>query len=138
MYNPDEECRKIIQKIQKLCEIKGMSQYAVAVKAEISTSTMHNLMAGKSNPYIYTLYKICNTLNVPLEILFCDELLHVGDDQMEELFAENLPKQNTSKILSDEEREILLTYRCFSEKKKEIFKLFVDILQQYENEEMRR
>lgn len=70
MYDPDEECDKIISFLKDLCRMKGMSQTMLAQKAGISASTLNNIMNRKTNPGVYTLFKVCNALDVTLEELF--------------------------------------------------------------------
>lgn len=66
MYNPDEECKAMIAALKKLCEQRGVSPHAVAIKAEISISTMSYIMKGETNPQVYTLLQLCNTLSVQI------------------------------------------------------------------------
>ena len=73
-YNPDQRCRELIRHIQEYCERNSVSYYALAREADISTSTLHALMAGKTRPYLYTVYKICNALNISiLDLMVEDE-----------------------------------------------------------------
>ena len=52
----------------------SVSYYALAREADISTSTLHALMAGKTRPYLYTVYKICNALDISiLDLMVEDE-----------------------------------------------------------------
>lgn len=114
-YNPDEECDKLMKNIRTLCELKSMSQHAVAVKADISSSTIHCLMTGKTKPYVHTLFKLCNALDVSVE-----DILNM-DSQISRINAE----------LTDDEREVLLGYRCLKMNKRERLKEYLKMLQQY-------
>ena len=67
MYNPDEECNKLIGRIEALCQERGITHNALAKEAGISTSTLSYLLSGKSTPYVYTIFQICNALKVPVE-----------------------------------------------------------------------
>ena len=114
-YNPDEECDRIIKNIRMLCELKSMSQHAVAVKAEISSSTIHCLMTGKTKPYVHTLFKLCNALDVSVEdILRIDSQTYCRDGE-----------------LTDDERELLLGYRCLKLTKRERLKEYLEMLQKF-------
>lgn len=115
-YNPDEECDKLMNNIRMLCELKSMSHHAVAVKADISSSTIHCLMTGKTKPYVHTLFKLCNALDVSV-----DELLNMGSD---------ISCIHTE--LPDDEKEVLLGYRCLETKKRERLKEYLKMLQQYD------
>ena len=73
-YNPDQRCSELIRHIQEYCERNSVSYYALAREADISTSTLHALMAGKTRPYLYTVYKICNALDISiLDLMVEDE-----------------------------------------------------------------
>lgn len=115
-YNPDEECDKLMNNIRMLCKLKSMSHHAVAVKADISSSTIHCLMTGKTKPYVHTLFKLCNALDVSV-----NELLNMGSD------IPGIPTE-----LSDDEKEVLLGYRCLKMKKRERLKEYLKMLQQYD------
>ena len=65
-YNPDLRCGELIRNIREYCEKNSVSYYALAKEADISTSTLHALMAGKTKPYMYTVYKICNALDISI------------------------------------------------------------------------
>lgn len=110
MYNPDEECNKLVIKIKKICALKGLSYYSLAKKSHISTSTMHAIIKGKTRPQIYTLLQICNVLEVSIYELFDEDFL--GE-------------------LSEEEKEILFNFQCLTEKKKVLLKIYMDMLKCY-------
>lgn len=114
-YNPDEECDRIINNIRMLCELKSMSHHAVAVKAQISSSTIHCLMTGKTKPYVHTLFKLCNALDVSVEDVLSMNSKTLGIDEE----------------LTDDERRVLLGYRCLKMRKKERLKEYLEMLQQY-------
>lgn len=67
-YNPEEKTKELIQNINKICEIRGISHYTLAKRADISTSTLHSLLAGKTKPYMYTVYRLCNALDIATRI----------------------------------------------------------------------
>jgi len=113
MYNPDEECRKIMDSIREICVSQGISQNALAKAAGISNSTMSGLMTGKTSPYVHTLLKICNALGVRLEDV-------VENDEINE------------KESIREETGILKYYRRLPEYKKEQLCIYMDMLEQYD------
>jgi ribosome-binding protein aMBF1 (putative translation factor) len=58
------------KQIQKLRELKGLSQQDLAAKCNFEKSNMSRLEAGRVNPTISTLEKVANALNVSLVELF--------------------------------------------------------------------
>ena len=54
------------KKIQKLRELKGISQQDLAAKCNFEKSNMSRLEAGRVNPTLSTLEKIANALQVTL------------------------------------------------------------------------
>lgn len=109
-YDPDEECGKLVRKIRYLIEAKGMSIYNTAERAGISPSTLNELLHKRSRPQMYTLFKLCNALEVSLEDMFNIE---------------------TSKLATDEEK-ILLSYRYLPDWKRKKLNEYIEMLIQYE------
>lgn len=62
----------MVQRLRKICAAKGISVYAAARKANISVSTLNELLNEKTRPQLYTLYKICNALDIRIVDLFDD------------------------------------------------------------------
>lgn len=116
-YDPDKECWKLVERIQAICETKGMTKYALAKAADISKSTLHDLFAGKNKPYMHTLYKICNGLGISMTDLLTDR-------------TEATSEEDT---LTQEERELLIIYRHLSPEKKNNMITYIDMLTQYKN-----
>lgn len=114
-YDPDEECKQLIQRIKKICETRGVSRYALAKSADVSKSALNELISGKTKPYVYTLYKICNALNVHIEELLCDKLDVKGNN------------------LSSDEQEMLIIYRYLSEDKRNLLSIYINMLREYRN-----
>ena len=56
--------------IQKLRELKGISQQDLAAKCNFEKSNMSRLEAGRVNPTLSTLEKVANALEVSLAELF--------------------------------------------------------------------
>ena len=61
---------KVGKKIQKLREIKGISQQDLAARCNFEKSNMSRLEAGRVNPTLSTLEKISNALEVNISELF--------------------------------------------------------------------
>lgn len=58
------------KQIQKLREIKGISQQDLAAKCNFEKSNMSRLEAGRVNPSLSTLEKVANALEITLAELF--------------------------------------------------------------------
>lgn len=113
-YNPEEKTKELIQNINKICEIRGISHYTLAKKADISTSTLHSLLAGKTKPYMYTVYRLCNALDMPIV----------------DLLIENA--KETIENISKEEQELLLFYRKCSSPKRHLLEVYMQMLAQFQ------
>lgn len=119
MYNPDEECKVMVAALKRLCEQKGMSPHALAKEAGISTSTISYLMKGKTKPQVYTVLELCNVLGVSINELF------------------NRPNTDVTaetgiQYITCDEEKLLDCYRGLSDKKKELLRIYVDMLRWYE------
>lgn len=63
-----EELQKLIgRNIRSIREQKSMSAQELASTCNFEKSNMSRLESGKTNPTIWTLYKISQALEVPLE-----------------------------------------------------------------------
>ena len=113
-YNPEEKSKELIQNVNKICEMRGISHYTLAKKADISTSTIHSLLAGKTKPYMYTVYRLCNALDMPIS----DLLIEDGNEKIENI--------------SKEEQELLLFYRKCSPSKRHLLELYMQMLDQFQ------
>ena len=125
MYDPDEECKAMIVAIKRLCEQKNMTPYALAKEAGVSTSTISYLVNGKTKPQVYTILLLCNVLGVRISDLF---------DNAATTEISGLGVQ----YITWEEEKLLDYYRGLSDKKKELLRIYVDMLQQYEDELLAR
>ena len=94
-YNPDLRCGELIRNIREYCEKNSVSYYALAKEADISTSTLHALMAGKTKPYMYTVYKICNHTVQKTEII-PEELINKEEKDIEQYYKDWQIKKFTS------------------------------------------
>ena len=119
MYNPDEECKAMVAALKKLCEQKGMSPHALAKEAGISTSTISYLMKGKTRPQVYTVLELCNVLGVSINELFSRP-------------DTDVTAETGIQYITCDEKKLLDCYRGLSEKKKELLRIYVDMLRQYE------
>ena len=108
-YNPEEKTKELIQNINKICEIRGISHYTLAKRADIST-----LLAGKTKPYMYTVYRLCNALDMPIA----------------DLLIENA--KETIENISKEEQELLLFYRKCSSPKRHLLEVYMQMLAQFQ------
>ncbi|WP_418235174.1 helix-turn-helix domain-containing protein [Butyricicoccus sp.] len=85
----------MVQRLRKICAAKGISVYAAARKANISVSTLNELLNEKTRPQLYTLYKICNALDIRIVDLFDDNAsISKQDRQINHMIVEYqyLPK----------------------------------------------
>ena len=115
-YNPEEKCEQLVENIKLLCKERAISYYALAQKADISTSALHSMMTGKTKPYIYTVYKLCNALEIPISELLIDE-----DCEEQE-------------VLTFDELQMLAVYRQLSVGDKDLIHDVVKLLQGYKVE----
>ena len=113
-YNPEEKCEQLVENIKLLCKERAISYYALAQKADISTSALHSMMTGKTKPYMYTVYKLCNALEIPISELLIDE-------ECEE-----------QEVLTFDELQMLAVYRQLSVGEKDLIHDVVKLLQVYE------
>lgn len=113
-YNPEEKCEQLVENIKLLCKERAISYYALAQKADISTSALHSMMTGKTKPYMYMVYKLCNALEIPISELLIDE-------ECEE-----------QEVLTFDELQMLAVYRQLSVGEKDLIHDVVKLLQGYE------
>ena len=125
MYDPDEECKAMIVAIKRLCEQKNMTPHALAKEAGVSTSTISYLVNGKTKPQVYTILLLCNVLGVRISDLFDN----VATTEISGLGV---------RYITWEEEKLLDYDRGLSDKKKELLRIYVDMLQQYEDELLAR
>lgn len=112
-YDPDRECSKMVQRLRKICAAKGISVYAAARKAHISVSTLNELLNEKTRPQLYTLYKICNALDIRIVDLFDDN-------------AGNVRK--TDKKLNP----VIVEYQYLPKWKQKLVEQYIEMVAQYE------
>ena len=122
MYDPDEECKAMIAAIKRLCEQKNMSPHALAKEAGISTSTISYLVNGKTKPQVCTVLMLCNVLGLRISDLFDN---NVKPTEISESGVQ---------YITCEEEKLLNCYRGYSDKKKELLRIYLDMLQRYDEE----
>lgn len=127
MYNPDEECEKLIQNIRTLCKIKDVSINMTAKKAGLSSSALNELMNGKTKPQVYTLFKLCNALGVSINELFTNVVLN------ESVSINEIPTDESRQlvVLNSDEEEILFYYKHLPDWKKNMLTDYMHMLMQY-------
>lgn len=65
---------KLGKRIRALREMKGISQQELASMCDFEKSNMSRLEAGRTNPTVLTLLKICDALSITLpELVKIDE-----------------------------------------------------------------
>ena len=70
----DKLQKKLVDRINYLCNEKNYSYYVLAYKADMALTTLIHIMDGTSkNPGIWTIYKICDGLGVSLKEFFDDK-----------------------------------------------------------------
>lgn len=110
MRDPEREYKDMLEKLIVICKQKKVSQYYLAKHTGMSTSSISAMMKGETRPYIYTLLLICNALGITLRDLLEDN--NVERDK--------------------EERWLIAKYRVLTPDKKKQLKVYMDMLQQYE------
>lgn len=66
--------KKIIDRINYLCNERNYSYYVLAYKSDMALTTLIHIVDGSSkNPGIWSIYKICVGLGVSLKEFFDDK-----------------------------------------------------------------
>lgn len=125
MYDPDKECKEMIETVKRLCEQKNITPHVLAKQVGISTSTISYLVNGKTKPQVYTVLLLCNVLGVRISDLF------------DTVATTEISESRVQYITYDEEK-LLECYRELSDKKRELLRIYVDMLRQYEDELLAR
>lgn len=105
----DETYQKMLEKLREHCEREKMSIYALAKNTNLSTSSLSNLLNGKTKPYVYTILLICDALSISIT---------------------DLADKDVS--MTEDEKWIISSYRSLSTKKKEMLTTYIKMLSQYE------
>lgn len=109
----DQECKRIIERLNEVCREKGITYYMLANRVDISVSTVYSIMRQNTVPKISTLSELCEGLGISMSKLLADDRSIEG----------NL-----------EERELLNCYRRLSFEKKKFLHILMNMLQQYEGQ----
>lgn len=111
MYNPDEDYQSMLDKLNEIRKQKNMSKYALAKATRMSSSSMSNLLNGKSKPYLYNMLLICNALQISISELFENKNVDCGDEE-----------------------RIISAYRDMPLEKQRMLRIYVDMLLHYNGE----
>lgn len=109
MYNPDKDYQYMLDKLNSIRKQKNMSKYALAKATGMSSSSMSNLLNGKTKPYLYNMLLICNAMHISME-----ELL-----------------QNKNYNCENEEA-LISAYRNMTPQKQQMLQVFTDMLLKYD------
>lgn len=109
MYTPDKDYQHMLDKLNILRKQKNISKYALAKATGMSTSSMSNLLNGKTKPYLYNMLLICNVLQVSL--------------------GELIEKDNY-----ENEEWLISAYRTMSPEKQRMLQVYADMLLHYDRE----
>ena len=94
----------VLNRIEELCQKKGISHYKLALLSGVNQSSLSTLMNRKSTPNVYTLAKICKGLGVTLAQFFSQE------DSFANLTEEQRILVSTWTDMNDVERNMVLAY----------------------------
>jgi transcriptional regulator with XRE-family HTH domain len=72
------------KRIKEIRESKGLAQLDVAVRMEgnIDTTNISRIESGRTNPTVYTLFRISQALEVPMSDLFNIEYSNSMQDEV--------------------------------------------------------
>ncbi len=100
----------ILERIKSLQNERGWTNYQLAQEAAMTQSTLTNMFTRKTLPSLTTLIAICEAFEITLS----------------EFFNEN----QTTIILSNEELDIINSYKKLTKKNKEIIATLLTLLNQ--------
>jgi len=67
------EKKVLTERIRELCERKHFSYYNLAAKSSVPLTTVMNIVNGVTrNPGIYTIFKLCDGLDISVKEFFWD------------------------------------------------------------------
>ena len=72
------------KRIKEIRESKGLAQLDVAVRMEgnIDTTNISRIESGRTNPTVYTLFRISQALEVPISDLLSIEYIDLVKDEV--------------------------------------------------------
>ena len=100
----------VLDRIQQLLTFKHSSLYKLAKQSDIPYSSLNNIFNRQTCPTMVTLEKICHGFNISLSEFFS---------------FESNPLRN--ELLSDDEEELLNTYKELSVQNKKLLKAYLDV-----------
>lgn len=115
MYDIGKTCGDVIGRIKAACDERSLTYRAAALRADVSPSAMYKLMDGATVPYLDTLLKLCNALDVSVSDLLGESRGGVCDSSR-----------------PSEEDRVAAAYRRLSREKRELLKLYLAMLLQYD------
>ena len=101
----------VLDRIQQLLTFKHSSLYKLAKQSDIPYSSLNNIFNRQTCPTMVTLEKICHGFNISLSEFFS---------------FESNPLRN--ELLSDDEEELLNTYKELSVQNKKLLKAYLDYI----------
>ncbi|WP_195267914.1 helix-turn-helix transcriptional regulator [Eubacterium sp. 1001713B170207_170306_E7] len=73
----------VIQRINDLCQEKGITFYKLSYRAAMSKSTLMSIVAGNSTPTIKSIALICRGLDISVREFFSSELFDICEEDDE-------------------------------------------------------
>ncbi|MDO4178295.1 MAG: helix-turn-helix transcriptional regulator [Phascolarctobacterium sp.] len=93
----------VLDRIQELCDRKGLTHYKLALKAGVHQSSLSTLLNRKSTPNVFTLEKICSGLDMTIAQFFSPdgEYINLTKEQKEmvDLFS-SLPEIDKELVIA--------------------------------------
>lgn len=114
MYNTKEKCTEVARRFERMCEERGTTPYKIARYSGLSSSTVSCFLSGKTIPKLDTMLMLCNSLGISMTDIFDER--EVIDQQ------------------TQEEKDIIESYRNLPEQKKEWLRISLRMLTQYTEE----
>ena len=115
MYNESNSWEKILERLQEIIRLKGITIYEINKRTNIATSTLYSIIKGENIPRISTLIIICNALGIELSDIL------IGREYIE----------TKKQILSRDEIELIEVYRSIGAEKQRLLNLFADMVREY-------
>ena len=106
-YDPEQVCDNILKQIRKYSEMEGLTMSSLSREAGISASTLSDMMNKKTKPQVYTLLRICNALDVSIDVLIGQ---YIEVDDASERPTRKLPMQRIYNNLPSWKRERVREY----------------------------
>ena len=107
-YDPEKVCEKILKQIKRYSDREGLTMSMLAKEAGLSASTVSDMMCQKTRPQVYTLLKICNALDVSIDVLLGEYLEDEVDPS--EKPTRRLPIQRVYNSLPDWKQDRVREY----------------------------